>query len=199
MPTMQRYPGKADWGSYMSNAPLIARKAIDEFGALQDEWELATVLELVRLHQVTTIVEIGSYTGGSLWAWRQIVPHVYGVTLEYHPHMFHSHGASMVYGDSTTQDTRTRLVRALDGRVVDMVFIDGGHDYPTASEDFRWANTLVEKGLIGLHDINLHLRYPSDDFIGPRRIWDENKDLFPTYEISNKDMEDPGVGIFVVQ
>src|SRR5256885_1105516 len=167
----------------------MAARAVRQFGALQDEWEFGMLLDLAKSHGVRTMVEIGSYTGGSLWAWRQVVPNVLAVTvtLETSPGMFHSHGASMVYGDSTAQDTQTRLADILMDRPVDLVFIDGGHDFATALSDFRWALELVEHGFIGLHDINLHRRFPIADFDGPRRLWAETKGLFSTWEIANKD------------
>lgn len=177
----------------------IATKAVQEYGALQDEWEFAQLLEIVRRAGVTTMLEIGSYTGGSLWAWRQIVPNVLGLTLEASPGQFRSHGASMVYGDSTTEATQERVEQVLAGRPVDFVFVDGGHDQDTCISDFQWAMRLVKKGLIGIHDINLHIRFPMEDFTGPRIVWDTCKQLLPHFEIANKTNEDPGVGIFWIR
>jgi cephalosporin hydroxylase len=177
----------------------IAVPAVRNFGALQDEWEFATLLDLVKRTGVTTMLEIGSYTGGSLWAWRQVVPNVLGVTLDVVPGRFHSHGASMVYGDSTQVATQERVEQLLAGRPVDFVFIDGGHDQRTCLSDFEWATRLVSRGLIGIHDVNLHIRFPSDDFTGPRIIFDTYRPLLPHYEIANKVNEDPGVGIFFIR
>lgn len=176
----------------------IAEEAVHHYGALQDEWEFAALLEMVRQRGVRTMLEIGSYTGGSLWAWRQVVPNVFGVTL-CPDGGFHSHGASMIYGDSTVQDTMSRMVARLDNQPVDFVFIDGGHDVATTRADMRWALILVERGLIGLHDINLHLRFPGPDFEGPRVVWDELRESYPTCEISNETMLDPGVGLFWIR
>ncbi len=177
----------------------IATRAVRDYGALQDGWEFAVLLDLVKQAGVRTMIEIGSYTGGSLWAWRQVVPNVLAVTMEAAPGQFHSHGASMIYGDSTSPDVHTRTAQRLGGTQVDFMFIDGGHDWFTAKSDFEWAVSLVEHGIIGLHDINLHLRFPGPEFEGPRRLWNETRDLYPTYEIANKDMEDPGVGIYWIR
>lgn len=177
----------------------MATMAVQEHGALQDEWEFAMLLDIVRRSGVSTMLEIGSYTGGSLWAWSQIVPNVLGVTLEAAPGQFRSHGASMVYGDSTAKATQDRVDELLGGKPVDFVFIDGGHDYYTALADFRWATRLVKRGFIGLHDINLDLRYPSPDFTGPRQLWNEERNNYPTMEIANERHKDPGVGVFFVR
>jgi len=177
----------------------IATKAVQEYGALQDEWEFAQLLEIVRRAGVTTMLEIGSYTGGALWAWSQIVPNVLGLTLEASPGQFRSHGASMVYGDSTDPATQERVEQVLAGRSVDFVFVDGGHDQATCLSDLQWATRLVHKGLIGIHDINLSIRFPVDDYTGPRIVWDTYKPFLPHFEIANKTNEDPGVGIFFIR
>jgi predicted O-methyltransferase YrrM len=176
----------------------IAEKAVHDYGALQDEWEFGILLDLVKLHGVRTMVEIGSYTGGSLWAWRQVVPNVMAVTMDSGSH-FHSHGASMIFGDSTDPTVQARMEQRLNGIPVDFVFIDGGHDMITAMSDFQWARKLVSHGIIGLHDINLHIRFPQPEFTGPRQLWDEAREHYPTFEIANVRHEDPGVGIFWIR
>lgn len=175
----------------------MAKEAVRR-GALQDEWEFASLLELVRRTGVSRMLEIGSYTGGSLWAWRQVVPNVLSVTLGTETG-FQSHGASIVYGDSTDPATQASAESHIAGAPVDFVFIDGGHDYHTALSDFMWARRLVRRGLIGLHDINLDLRYPMPEFSGPRQLWDEARGSFPTFEIANVRHDDPGVGVFFVR
>lgn len=177
----------------------IAIPAVRNFGALQDEWEFARLMDIVKLAGVSTMLEIGSYTGGSLWAWRQVVPNVLAVTLEASPGQFRSHGASMVYGDSTAKATQDRVDELLGGKPVDFVFIDGGHDEETCHSDFQWALRLVKHGIIAIHDINLYVRFPSNDFTGPRKVWDLVKPKLPHFEIANNTYEDPGVGIFFIR
>jgi cephalosporin hydroxylase len=178
---------------------LLATKAVQMHGALQDEWEFAVLMDIVRRAGVSTMLEIGSHAGGSLWAWSQIVPNVLGVTLEAIPGQSGSHGATLIQGDSTMLDTQWRVHHALGGRPVDFVFIDGGHDQDTCLSDFEWATRLVGKGLIAIHDINLHIRFPVDEYTGPRIIWDTYKAFLPHFEIANKTNEDPGVGIFWIR
>lgn len=177
---------------------IMADRAVHEFGALQDEWEFACLLAHVRAVGVRTMVEIGSYTGGSLWAWRQVVPNVIGVTIG-DSQSFHSHGARMIYGDSRERETQDRLRLLLGLTPVEFVFIDGGHDYETCLSDFRWAQRLVKIGLIGIHDINLYLRTSDPDYTGPRKVWDEVSPNIPSYEIANVNAEDPGVGLFFIK
>lgn len=176
----------------------IANAAVHQYGALQDEWELAQLLHIAQISGVRSVLEIGSYTGGSLWAWRQVVPNVYCVTLET-GQPFRSHGAKVVAGDSTDIAVQQRMTDMIDGVPLDMVFIDGGHDYETAHSDMLWALGMVHHGLIGLHDINLHIRYPHAEMVGPRQVWEGFRRLMPTFEIANNPPEDPGVGIFFIR
>jgi predicted O-methyltransferase YrrM len=173
----------------------IAEKAVNGYGALQDEWEFAMLLQVVQTHHPAKMLEIGSYTGGSLYGWRTALPdcHVFAVTLG-EAHQFHSWGASVIFGDSTHPDTQTKVWEATAG-VVDFVFIDGGHDDATAAADFEMALKLTcqSRGMIGVHDINLYHRYP--ELSGPRNLWDLHRRRFPSIEFCNRETEDPGFGL----
>jgi hypothetical protein len=172
----------------------IAEEAIHKYGALQDEWEFAVLLQIVQLHRPVSMLEIGSYTGGSLYAWRQALPgcHIFGCTLGDAPN-FHSWGASMIFGDSTSSETKASLAEKCAD--VDFVFVDGGHDQATAQSDMELAVGLVTgTGLVGIHDINLFYRYPELD--GPRTVWNAwRARSYPTFEIANMNHKDPGIGL----
>jgi hypothetical protein len=171
----------------------IAEKAVSEYGALQDEWEFAVLLHIVAGEHPAKMLEIGSYTGGSLYAWREALPdcHVYGCTIGDVP--FHSWGASMVIGDSTVLDTQQWMHRECSD--ADFVFVDGGHDEHTAASDMDMAFKLTarKRGLIGIHDINLFHRYP--DLQGPRLVWNAWRARYPGIEIVNIATQDPGTGL----
>lgn len=55
------------------NCRAIATDAVENREALQEIDELAELLELLCVTKPRVIVEIGSYRGGTLWAWNQIV------------------------------------------------------------------------------------------------------------------------------
>lgn len=174
----------------------IAEKAIHGYGALQDEWELAMLLHMARQHHPTTMLEIGSYTGGSLYAWKMALPYcrIHAVTIGDNA-SFHSWGASMIFGDSTDPEVQARVWDKV-GDGVDFVFVDGGHDEPTAYSDVEFAFKLTAQshGLIGIHDINLFYRYP--ELTGPRHAWNAWRGRrYPHLEIGNVVVEDPGTGL----
>src|SRR6266550_614904 len=83
------------------------------------------------------IFEIGSFDGGTLWAWQQICPTVVGVDLPPPGHeatvRLNTLGCPIVLGDSHDPETVERLKAELNGLPgdgpVDMLFIDGDHTY----------------------------------------------------------------------
>src|SRR5215469_16088485 len=111
---------------------VIARTAIKDHGAIQKEGELGPFLALVMdLDPLDLVVEVGSFDGGTLWAWQQICRAVVGVDLPPPGHeetvRLNSLGCPIVCGDSHAPATLERLQTLLDGRRPDMLFIDGDH------------------------------------------------------------------------
>ena len=98
-------------------------------GCGQDAYELSLMLGIVAAMQPKLIVEIGCDTGGSLFAWRSTGAEVIGVSLGPHDPSkpWHSHGATLIQGDSHHVNTMARVKKELDGRRPDFFFIDGDH------------------------------------------------------------------------
>lgn len=119
------------------------------------------------------VVEIGSYRGLSTLllaygAWRGNMAEVYAV--DHHPYLQYS--STGMYGpndlaeyyrnvSSSPYGSLIRTVNlqsicaamAFDGGSVDMVFIDGAHDYASVISDLRsWAPKLKRGGLLLMHD-----------------------------------------------
>jgi predicted O-methyltransferase YrrM len=156
------------------NHPLkLAELAVRDHGAIQKPAELAGFLALVMdLDPLDLIVEVGSFDGGTLWAWQQVCPQVVGVDLPPPGHedtvRLNSLGCPIVCGDSHVPSTVERLKGLLD-RPVDMLFIDGDHTYDGVSADYDMYSPLVRPGgLIGFHDICQH---PSMEFVQVNRFW----------------------------
>ena len=183
----------------------IAAEAIHKHGALQDEWEMATMLQLVHDYvdpmdhdyvDPMNLVEIGSHTGGSLYAWQKATSaRVLAVTLT-RQDLWNSWGAIVIEGDSTNRRTQQAVFDALNGSRPEVVFVDGGHDEFTCRSDIDFATQLIVEGLIIVHDINLHIRFRDS---GVRRVWDQVRHRFPSMEIVNKPNEDPGVGLLWIR
>lgn len=171
-----------------------AQDAVGRHGANQDDWELGRLVELVGgAIAGELVVEIGSDRGGTLWLWRELGADVIAVTLHTRAdRQFLSHGAMVVVGDSTDVPTRNIVTHAINGRNVAMVFVDGGHDYFTASQDIQWAFQLAPRGLVVVHDINRSIRHPE---IETYVAWAEQSDNRAHMTIARLGEGSPGVGI----
>lgn len=157
----------------------IAKLAVSEHRALHHPLELAAVLGIMHDHEITTILETGTWEGGSAWAWLQVPSVTRVVSVDIHP----LHPAqwlademrtwlTLVTGNSNEPATRARAVEALQGHQPDMVFIDGGHDYPTARGDWEWMSPMVRPGgLIVIHDTQG--AFPYDPDFGVPQLWAE--------------------------
>lgn len=155
----------------------IAQVAVGTHGAIQKPTELAAFLDVIG--QVDVIVEIGSYAGGTLYAWSQCAASVIAVDLP--PTGIYAatgegknpHGAAWVFGDSHDLATVETLKGLLQGRAIDVLFIDGDHSYRGVKSDLEMYSPLVKPGgLIALHDIVDH---PTQPDIEVSRLWAEVK------------------------
>jgi predicted O-methyltransferase YrrM len=145
--------------------------------AVQKPRELAEFLSLLIGLDPQVIVEIGVHMGGTLYAWCQIAPFVFGIDESWRPSA-KNWGATIVVGDSHQWGTRAELGKALDGKWIDCLYIDGDHTYGGVRRDYEMYAPLVRRGgLIAFHDISPILpgQINTED-IRVKRFWDEIKD-----------------------
>ena len=98
--------------------------------------------------------------------------------------------------DSHSPDTLADIQRILDGREVDLLFIDGDHRYEGVKRDFEMYSGLVRRGCpITFHDI-----VPGDPEIvgGVPRFWEEVKGEYESAEFV-KDWNQGGFGIGLIR
>jgi cephalosporin hydroxylase len=63
----------------------------------------------------------------------------------------------LIRADSHLRETKERVLRILDGELLDYLFLDGDHTYDGVRRDFEMYAPLVRKGgMIALHDIAVH-------------------------------------------
>ena len=81
----------------------------------------------------------------------------------------------VIQGDSTSDGVLSQVKEALDGREIDLAFIDGGHDYNTVHCDFILYGSRVRNGgLIVFHDIaTVGADVGSGAEIGVPKLWRE--------------------------
>lgn len=155
--------------------------------------------DLVRFMQPKTIVELGSYMGGSFFSMCQAVKDaaldtkVYAIdTWEGDPHSGYYDNKvhwmvetiSESYYPNVANMIRSTFDNALgrfaDGSV-DLLHIDGYHTYEAASHDYTtWLPKLRENGVVLFHDI----AEVQQDF-GVWQFWEELKAIHPHLEFSH--------------
>jgi predicted O-methyltransferase YrrM len=178
---------------------------------LQHQEELNWLLEKVKALKPVRILEIGSLFGGTLWHWMQLagegakivsvdmmVAHdapQYAKQLDGHLNLWQKWAAekgidlTIIEGSSTHPDTIDR-VRSLLSKI-DLLFIDGDHEYEYVKCDYTMYSPMVrEGGLIVFHDI-----VSSPGQVGVNKFWNELKLKHTTEEFSVGNNR--GIGVYV--
>jgi Methyltransferase domain len=162
---------------------------------LQREAEFTELLKLYRDHKPQSVLEIGTYFGGTLYHWLQnarpgaLVVSVdsYATTVD-NRHLYDEwtpEGVTLhvVEGDTRAPSTLAEVREYSDS--YEWVFIDAGHFYDEVKGD--WLNFgCLSTNLVCFHDI----LYPH-----VARLWAEIKAEYKTYEIvSDPTTEWHGIG-----
>ena len=124
--------------------------------------------EILKRKNRGICAEIGlGFYGSTHFLWRQIFKEV--ITLEYqidrifafreNLHKFYSKPilndkkSKFVFGKSHDPSTVKKLMQILGNKKLDMLFIDGGHNFEEVFSDFHVYQSFVRKGgIIALHD-----------------------------------------------
>lgn len=190
------------------NAPKLAELAVFH-GACQKMRELSPLVSLLKRRRLRAVVEIGTLRGGTLWLWCRLAtddailvsvdlpggefgggyPARHVARLK----SYASDGQSLhcLRRDSHLSSTATRVRRALTGRGVDLLFLDGDHRYGGVLQDFEsYAPLVHDGGLVVCHDI---LRHPKLPEVGTHRLWRELRPYFRVREFIEPD-DDRGWG-----
>ena len=149
-------------------------------GAFQKVSELGSLISILRRRKLRTVVEIGTFRGGTLWLWCQMATENARVVSIDMPAKsgigdrrqqaglrkcaVGSQRLSLIRRDSQQESTRDRLVRSLAGETIDFLFIDGDHNYDAVQRDFELYSPLVRSGgIVAFHDILHHPKFPQNE------------------------------------
>jgi predicted O-methyltransferase YrrM len=142
------------------------------FGPWQERSEIRALLSSIAEIHPKTILEIGTSNGGSLFLFARVAaPDALIVSVDL-PHGEFGGGyprwRGRLYRSFAADAQRIRLLRAdshdprtleavrvaLEGRDVDVLFIDGDHTYEGVKRDFEMYGSLVrDGGVVAFHDI----------------------------------------------
>lgn len=165
-------------------------------GMKQNLVELQSFVQFLEPQKVSSALEIGTMKGGTLYLWCQLSDpraRIYSIDLprgrfgggyssklELLFHQFKQPNQELlcIQGDSHSAATRTSFERALNGRSIDFLFIDGDHTYSGVKRDFEDYSPYVRQGgIVAFHDIVFNPANSSDFEVW--RFWQELKKSHP--------------------
>jgi cephalosporin hydroxylase len=180
----------------------------DRLRPTQATEEILWLLELLENLRPSTLVEIGTDEGGTLFLWtRAAAPDAVLVAVDARPlgrlgqwsrYAVVRRGLArdrqrieiVMPTDSQSPATRERVEGLLGGRPVDFLFIDGDHSFEGVKRDFElWSPLVRSGGLIALHDMK------PDHPDGVPRLWAELKGRFETEERIAAEPPSYGIGV----
>lgn len=195
------------------SACWLAYRAIRSHYAVQSLWELTHLISEAARLRPATVFEIGTHRGGTLYCWSRIVQpeaRIVSLDLPFDSNDPHTTVAALeklvlpgaqkctfIRDNSHLPETKAKVQSALEGRAVDVLFIDGDHSYEGVRQDFEMYRGLVRSGgLIAFHDIAPNPDVPE---YGVAKFWQEVKANYPTQEfIDPQPTGKVGMGIGVV-
>ena|SRR5579864_785808 len=140
--------------------------------AIQIPEEINVLTKKLEKRQPRTLLEIGTYQGGTLFLFcMAAAPDATIISVDIPAGPEYIHGPSsdpellanfarpgqklhLVQGDSHKPETLLKVRELLNRQMLDFLFIDGDHTYEGVRKDFSdYAQLVRPKGLIALHDI----------------------------------------------
>ena len=172
--------------------------------AMQRPSEVTAFLREVRALAPRTVLEIGTASGGMLFLLaRCAAPDASIVSVDlprgrfgggyakwrmplYSSFATGAQRITLVRADSHQSETLERVQRTLEGRPLDLIFVDGDHTYEGVCTDLTMYGPLLrEGGLLALHDI---CDDPGQPEMAVSRAWR----LLAEHSASTEFVEEPG-------
>jgi predicted O-methyltransferase YrrM len=175
----------------------------------QVKHEIAKLLEIVKELEPKTILEIGTFDGGTLFLFSRIAdPEATVISVDLpgggYPEWkkpllegFAKNGQKikLLRANSHSKETIDLVKAALGNRLIDFLFIDGDHTYEGVKMDFKMYSPLVRAGgIIAFHDI---VKHPPETGCRVNTLWNEIKNNYEYFEII-EDIKQNWAGIGVI-
>lgn len=174
----------------------------------QDRDEFFSFIEIAEKYNLNTIVEIGAEYGGTLRFWDYLLGK--GgllISIDITPQIRwdikqSGNRIEVVVGNSQEEIIRDKVGNLLNGRGIDLLFIDGDHRYECVKKDYENYSPFVRKGgLIAFHDIMLKLAFEFSPDMQPNgtvaRFWQELKVENKREIVSSRERNGFGIGYFL--
>lgn len=188
-----------------ANHSDVIQEAYLKYYPLQTQWELIELLHVVEDMPTPpkVICEIGLGYGGTFYILSQYWPNAtlisidlpWGTDADNLPFDRSYVGGvvkgfakdvHVIFGSSHEQAVIDKLKAILNGRTIDLLFIDGDHEYEGVKQDFEMYGALA-KGIVAFHDIEdcvqsspikVHAK------VQVKKYWDEIKNNYKYREIA---------------
>ena len=181
---------------------------------LQEREEMTKLLEITLKLQPKYLLEIGTASGGTLFAFAKTAnPNATLISVDlpggrfgagyyiwripyYKSFALKRQKIRLLRGNSHDPSTLRKVKCYLKDAQLDLLFIDGDHTYKGVKQDYELYSPLVRKGgLIIFHDIAHH---KPETGVEVDKFWSEIKQSRPHQEIiKNPDQDWAGIGIIV--
>jgi cephalosporin hydroxylase len=198
------------------NGSMTPEKLVDfslKWPAIRPVQTRSEIVEYARLVQdlrPRTALEIGTFRGGTLfihsrlatpdatlisidlpgsplgWVWR------WAHTPIFKRFTRNEQKLHLLRANSHRKETQLAVSKLLNGRQLDLLFVDGDHSYAGVRADFEMYSPFVRQGgVVAFHDIAVQ---PPPNQVA--RFWNEIKTRYPHKEILHRTTKDAmGIGI----
>lgn len=177
--------------------------------------EFLKLLRIIAKRQPKVILEIGTSSGGTLFAFARVAsPKAIMISVDlpvgefgegYYPWRIPYYKSfanfqqeiKLIRADSHSKSSFDKVKGILAERHLDLLFIDGDHAFEGVKKDFEMYSRLVKKGgLIAFHDVCHH---PLETKCEVHLFWQEIKKRYPHEEIiKNQKQGWAGIGLMFV-
>lgn len=202
-----------NWGSGASEWVEFIWSAADGFfRPMQDREEITELVELISQRRPTSLLEIGTANGGSLFLFcRACNPAATIVSIDlpggingggfpkwktqlYKKFAGSEQTLNLLRANSHHLTTVENVKRIPPNETYEVIMIDADHSYEGAKKDFELYKNLIKKGgILILHDI-IENRF--DPSIEVNLLWNEIRSEYKTHEIvSPKNNGNMGIGV----
>lgn len=145
-----------------------------EVDVFQNVWELDQMLRIVEHLHPSSVLEVGSWQGGTLWHWLQFGGKVVSVDdgmrlADEWEKWADEAGAELHLLRGMSQDSEI-VDKARELGPYDFIFIDADHRYEAVRADWEnYRGMLAEGGIFGFHDT----QHIGDPTYGVEQLWNE--------------------------
>jgi len=165
--------------------------------------EMKQLAEDIEKLSPSTILEIGTSNGGTLYIWARHIKSCRTIIsldlprgstntkMEFFRLFDETKEFCFLRGNSHAKRTVDKLAKILGPTKVEFLFIDGDHSYEGVKQDFQAYTQFVARGgVVALHDIMYHPEYGVD------RFWNEIKSQYASKEIiASRNQIGYGIGV----